>query len=132
MTEFKDVGYVKVEEYTYDFAVDGGATGSFELSKKANEHGLPIGCIVEDVVSVVVTEVTSDGAASAKIGYTGSLEAYVANIAVGSLVSGYIPAFPSYSKRVCDANQSKVLLTITGAPVKAGKIKVMVKYLDHA
>lgn len=56
MGAFKNSG-IQVQEYVYDFAVDGGGTGEKFLSSKTGYDPLPVGAIVLGVVAHVVTAV---------------------------------------------------------------------------
>lgn len=128
---FKNDG-VQVQEYEYDFAVDGGATGVISLSSKANKASLPDGCVVTRAWVKVDTSFEGSGA-SAKIGHTTTDDVYLALRDVdgaGSLglasaqLASYGTAFLADT-----ANERNVILTISGGAVTAGKLKVLVEYV---
>jgi hypothetical protein len=129
MAEFWKNDGLQVQEYEYDFAVDGGATGVFTLSSKANKALLPDGCVIVNVVSHVIEALTGSGA-SAKIGHAGSDALYAANAAVASYSEDAL--FEYATNVVADtANERSVILTVAGGALTAGKIKVLVEYLNQ-
>lgn len=122
---FKNNG-VGVQEYEYDFAVDGGATGVIDLSAKANKAGLPSECVVVNVVTRVITALAG-ASASAKFGHGGSDALYAANAAVATYSEDAI--FEYATNFVADtANECKAIMTISGAPLTAGKVKLFIQY----
>lgn len=126
MAHFKNDG-VKVSEFTYDFAVDGGATGVFSLSSKANHTLIPDGAVIQKVVTKVVTAFAGSGA-SAKIGTTTSDSVYLAL----TDVSGYsTDAMFDYTTLVCanTANKRNVIMSLSGGALTAGKLVVNVEYV---
>ncbi len=129
---FKNDG-VLVQEFEYDFAVDGGATGVISLSSKANKSLMPDGCIVESALVKVVTSVTGTGA-SAKIGHTTTDDVYLALRDVdGAGALGLASAqLGTYSTPfIADsAGERNVIMTISGGAITAGKLKVLVKYVN--
>lgn len=46
---------MQVQEYVYDFAVDGGAAGAIVLSSKAGKDNIPIGAVIKGVTALVQT-----------------------------------------------------------------------------
>lgn len=129
MAEFFRNAGLMVQEYEYDFDVDGGATGVKELSAKANKASLPEDCIVTNVVTRVVEALAGSGA-SAKFGHSGSDALYAANAAVATYSEDAL--FEYATNFVADtANERKVIMTISGGALTAGKVKVLVEYLHH-
>lgn len=115
-----------VQEYEYDFAVDGGATGVKTLSSKANKTTLPEGAV--RVQSHVLVQTALEGSsASAKVGTTASDADYAANAAVSSYTTNAI--FNDATSVVVGSTSKNVILTISGAPLTAGKLKVLVSYI---
>lgn len=129
MAKFVKNAGLQVQEYEWDFAVQGGATGSFELSARPNKAPIEIGAIVKAVDIKVMTAVT--GAGSAAIGSGAASATYKAAAASGTYT---VDALTVYSTPfvVTSANLGKVTLAIAGAPLTAGKIKVLVEFLDPA
>jgi hypothetical protein len=129
MAEFFRNAGLMVQEYEYDFAVDGGATGVKVLSAKANKAPLPADCIVTNVVTRVVSALAGSGA-SAKFGTGASDALYAANAAVATYSEDAL--FEYATNFVADAaNERTVLMTIAGGALTAGKVKVLVEYLHH-
>ncbi len=123
MSYFKN--QLNVAEYEYDFAVDGGATGAHTLSNKANKTSLPLGAIVRQVLVVGQTALVGSSA-SAKVGHSGSTNVYKAQVTAtlytASAVFSYATPFHA------NGNNRDVLITINGAALTAGKLKVLVEY----
>ena len=67
---------VKVQEYVYEVAVDGGGTGAKDLSAKANKAKLPVGAIVKAVHMKVVEQFTSGGSATLAWGNSADADGY--------------------------------------------------------
>ena len=116
---------VHVAEYEYDFAKDGGATGAYSLSSKTGKSSLPSGAIVKQVLVVGQTALVGSSA-SAKIGTTGSSTVYKAQVTAtlytASAVFSYSTPFNA------NANNRDVIMTVNGAALTAGKLKVLVEY----
>lgn len=123
-----------VQEYEYDFAVDGGATGVVDLSAKANKADLPSGAILQRVVTRVVSSVTGTGA-SASVGTSADAAVYMAardvdGVGALGLTADQLADYTTLG--VLDAaNKCDVLLTVSGAAITAGKLKVLAQYLYH-
>lgn len=89
MGSWKNDG-LHVQEYVYDFAVDGGAASVVNLAAKAGVDPLPIGAVVKGVSALVVTSVTSGGSATCEWGSTADTDGYSGTaIAKATLVAGY-------------------------------------------
>ena len=117
---------VQVQEYEYDFSVDGGATGTFDLSAKANKSPQPVGTILVGHQVLVQTALTGSGA-SAEIGSTNDDNKYLVitaapatGLTTSSASAEYIPA----------ANEADCVLTVSGGALTAGKLKVLVNYVN--
>lgn len=133
-----------VQEYVYDFAVDGGAVSEINLHAKDGKAVLPVGAIVKAVTMKVVTAFTSGGSATLawgngddKDGYSGSAIA-VASLTDNALFNGWdngaqliwddtndhqIPV------NVADAADGQFIITIGTAAMTAGKAVFLVEYL---
>ncbi len=140
-TTVKNSG-IHVQEYVWDFAVDGGTytNSPFVLSAKAGKSPLPIGAIVLDVVAKTETAVT--GASSTyewgnadTDGYSGSAIAVATLTAVGYTEQGVGALVwddtndvrkPYY---ISSAADGAFKLTINTASATAGKIRFYVTYL---
>lgn len=133
MGTIKNYGLL-VQEYDYDFAVDGGATGVIDLSAKANKSDLPTGAILQRVVTHVVAAVTGT-AASASIGTSANNALYMAARDVdGAAALGLgLDQLADYTTLgVLDAaNKADVVMSVTGGAITAGKLKVLAEYLNH-
>lgn len=124
MSEWKNDD-LKVAEYEYDFAVDGGATGTFDLSAKANKADLPVGCIVVGHQVLVQTALAGSGA-SAKIGSTNDDDKYLVD---GDIPGSGLATSSASAEYISAANESDVVMTVAGAALSAGKLKVLVNYV---
>lgn len=117
---------VLVQEYEYDFDVDGGATGVKNLSAKANKSVLPEGAV--RISSHVVVQTPFAGAsASAKFGTTANDADYAANAAVASYSANAI--FSDTTPIVVGSTSDDCLLTIAGGALTAGKAKVLITFV---
>lgn len=142
MSSFKNAG-VHVQEYVYDFDVDGGAVGAIALSSKDNKSVLPVGAVVKRVTALVKTAFTSGGSATLAWGNTDDADGYSgAAIAVASLTAGAL--FNGYDNGaallwddtndhpidvyVADAADGAFSVTIGTAAMTAGKAVFMVEY----
>lgn len=127
MSYFKNDA-VQVAEYEYDFAVDGGATGSYDLSAKANKAPLPVGAVVVDHCVVVQTALTGSGA-SAKIGTTNDDDEWKV-LGAATIATGVSNAFAGEPVLVAAAGDADVLLDVSGAALTAGKLKVLISFIN--
>lgn len=134
-----------VQEYMYDFSVDGGVNGSaINLHAKANKAVIPVGAIITDVTAKVVTACTSDGSATVAWGNGDDEDGYSGTtIAVASLTDNavFYPGAQGSEELLWDdtndhvihypvttAAQGQFKLLISTADLTAGKIVFMVKY----
>jgi len=127
MSEFKNDN-VLVKEYEYDFAVDGGATGVFNLSAKANKSSLPVGAIKVSHLVLVNTTFVGSGA-SAIIGVSDDTDRYMVRTAAAGVAAGLETSSAS-AVFLSAANLADCLMTVTGAALTAGKLKVLVSYVN--
>lgn len=117
---------VLVQEYEYDFDVDGGATGVINLSSKANKATLPAGAL--RISSHVLVQTAFAGAsASAKFGTTASDADYAANAAVASYSASAV--FNDTTAVYIGSTNDDCLLTISGGALTAGKAKVLIEFV---
>lgn len=138
---------IQVQEYVYDFAVDGGAVSTISLSGKANKDPLPAGAIVMDCVMRVLTAFTSGGSATLAIGNTADDDGYLPAIAVASLTAGAcFTAAQQAGALLWDntndanlaygvtstANTQDVAAKIATAAMTAGKAVICMEYLYPA
>lgn len=134
---------VKVQEYVYDFAVDGGATGNHILSAKAGQLPVPVGSVIKGVTAKVVTAVTSGGSATAEWGTLADTDGYSGTaIAKATLVAGYIQnGWVNAGALIWDnsndvqlypyvsvAADGALYFVINVAALTAGKINFLVEY----
>ena len=125
MSYFKN-DHVQVAEYEYDFDVDGGATGTFNLSSKANKAALPVGAVVTDHYVVVQTTLAGSGA-SAKIGTTNDDDEWLALTA--NPAAGISNAFGG-EPILLAADDGDVIMDLSGGALTAGKLKVLVHFVN--
>lgn len=114
-------------EYVYDFAVHGGATG-FKSLKGKNHNALPNKAVITHAHYQVIGALTSGGSATVAIGDAASGARYLAATAfdnaaytlnVPATISSGLPVY------VSSANISNVGVTIAGAALTGGKIRVV-------
>lgn len=126
---------LQVQEYVYDFSVDGGDTGTVTLSAKDNKDPLPAGAIVTNATAWVQTAGASGGSATLSFGLGTDVDGLLSATAVGSLtenavIVGDSTAIPgSAAVRVADAAGGAVTATIAVAALTAGKVSIIVEYL---
>lgn len=139
---FKNNG-VQVQEYVYDFAVDGGAQGEIFLSSKSGYAPVPNGAIIKRVVGKVVTAFTSGGSATLAWGndddpdgYSGSAIA-VASLTDNALFNGYDNGAAllwddtndhAIDVAVINEDDGEFSVTIGTADMTAGKMIFLVEY----
>lgn len=128
MSYFKNDN-VQVAEYEYDFAVDGGATGVKVLSSKANKAGLPASAIVVGHQVLIQTAFAGSGA-SCKIGCEGDDDKYLVNTAVAGLATLGLKTSSATAFFADAATEDDVRLTIASAALTAGKLKVLVHFVN--
>ena len=140
---FKNDG-LNVQEYVYDFAVDGGAVTGHILSNKAGYDPIPTGAIVKAGTEKVVTTVTCStggtiewGNGDNADGYSGSA-AQASGFTAGNLYTGWDNGsellwddtndhpIPLY---IDDATTGQFKMTVGTATLTAGKIVFLVEYL---
>jgi hypothetical protein len=135
-------GGVMVQEYVYDFAVDGGAQGAIVISDSANKKTLPVGALIKNVYAHVSTACTSGGSATVKWGnaagdFHGAVA--VADLAANAvfnaqddtsdnLLNDADPGHPILY-RVDSATNATFIVTIATADLTAGKISFLVEYM---
>ena len=131
-----------VQEYIYDFDVDGGTTGAIDLSAKAGYSPLPDNAIIKDVTMLVETAVAGTSSTVA-VGNTTDPDGYMAAIAEATLVADYVTAAGVQAGALlwddtndhmipflCNSANDRVFsITIGTADLTAGKVRFMVEYL---
>lgn len=142
MSVFKNAG-VHVQEYVYDFAVDGGAVSTISLSGKAGYQSLPDKAIVSEVIAYVETACTSGGSATIAWGNTTDPDGYsgatpaVAGFTADAVKNGIDNAAGilwddanDHKIHFCanSANDRDFSITIATAALTAGKIRFLVAY----
>lgn len=134
-----------VQEYMYDFAVDGGTAGAFNLHAKDGKSVIPIGAVISNVTFKVVTACTADGSATFTIGNGDDADGYATHgspIAVATLADNYVNNASGLDSAllwdgtndhmipyaVTTEAQGKFIATIATANFTAGKIVFWVEY----
>lgn len=134
-----------VQEYIYDFSVDGGTNGTaISLHSKDNKAVIPVGGIITAVTAKVVTACTSGGSATVEWGNGDDSNGYSGTaIAVGSLTDNAL--FNGWDNaaallwddtndhpipvNVSTAADGQFKILINTADLTAGKIVFLVEYL---
>lgn len=144
---FKNDGR-QVQEFIYDFSVDGGAVSTIDLAIKDGYPLLPAGATVQKVTARVLTACTSGGSATVEWGNTSDTDGYSGvAIAVASLTAaavfngaedGTSPSALLFNNTndeekpyavTATANTQNFVVKITTAALTAGKIAFDVEYL---
>lgn len=120
---------VQSKEYVYDFAVDGGATGTIDLAKG---HALPTGAHLLDVYYHVETAFTSGGSATVALGDAASSTSIVSTTAFDNAAYALagITKDSAGQPRVCSATSCKPQIVIATAAVTAGKVRIHYLYIQ--
>lgn len=126
-----------VRRFLYDFAAQGGAVGAITLTDADGRSAqIPDNAVIRDVYTEVVTPMTSAGAATVKLGFTGSDAAFVAatafNHATWDVADDIAARNASLPLKVNNAAGVSVLATIETAALTAGKFEVVVEYDEGA
>lgn len=142
MSAFKNDG-LQVQEYVYDFDVDGGAVSTISLSSKAGYQSLPDKAIVSEVVMYVETACTSGGSATIAWGNTTDPDGYsgatpaVADFSADAVKNGFDNGAAllwddtnDHKIHFCanSANDRDFSITIATAALTAGKLRFSVAY----
>tara|TARA_R110000803_G_scaffold62028_1_gene122183 strand:- start:335 stop:724 length:390 start_codon:yes stop_codon:yes gene_type:complete len=127
MSDFKNDG-LQVQEYEYDFAVDGGLVSAIDLSAKPGSRILPQGAIVKAVHYSVETAIVGSSSTMAA-GNTTSATTYEAATAEATLIADYTIDTGTTPFIVNSAGDADFLMTIGTGALTAGKVKFFVEYL---
>lgn len=137
------LGKKHVQEYVYDFDVDGGAIGAINLHAKDGVDVIPVGSIITRVYAKVLTAGASAGSATLAWGNGDDADGYSgAAIAVAALTANAL--FNGYDNgaallwddtndhpidvNVADAADGQFIVTIGTAALTDGKVVFMVEY----
>lgn len=80
---------LNVQEYIYDFAIDGGLVSTIDLSAKAGYSPMPSGAVISKVSLKVITAVVGSSSTVA-CGNTTDPNGYMEAIAEATLVDEYV------------------------------------------
>jgi len=130
-----------VQEYVYDFDVDGGLVSTIDLSAKAGYSPLPSGAIVKQVSLKVVTAVVGSSSTVA-CGNTTDPNGYMEAIAEATLVDEYVTSGGGQAGAliwddtndhaipflVNSANDAVFSMDIAAGALTAGKVVFWVEY----
>ena len=110
MSALKNVG-LQVQEFVYDFDVDGGAQGAINLHAKDGMSVLPAGAVIRAVRAKVLAQLTSGGAAVLSWGngddadgFSGAAQA-VAGFTANALFNGHDNAEPRHPDHIHDPHR---------------------------
>ena len=111
----------------YDFAVDTGAIGTFNLELP---YAIPSGSIVYASLAVASTTVTSGGAATIALGVDASSDLTATPISLAQMNAGfYEPRVGAVAPVITTAERSVVQISIATAAITAGVVTVNIQYL---
>lgn len=121
-------GDLDVQEYVYDFSVDGGAVGFIDLSAKSGALPMDIGTVIDKVEWKVEVAPTSGGAATISVGDNGSNARYKALTAFNNAayLVDQVSAGTGVPYLATVANDGKFGMAIAVAALTAGKIVFLV------
>ncbi len=139
---FKNDG-IQVQEYIYDFAVDGGvASANIVLSAKASAKPIPVGAIIKGVTAHVITAVVGTSSTVAW-GHSANADAYSGTtIAEATLITNYVEnGWKTANSELWDDSNDvqkhvyvstealgSFVVLIGTADLTAGKIRFLVEY----
>lgn len=110
----------------YDFSTQGGAQGALPLKDRDGASLLiPAGYIIDKVQILVKTAVTSGGAATVSLGYSGAAAALTTAIAKATLIANYSAngvVDGAVANQIVNTTQRTVNVTIGTADLLTGKI----------
>lgn len=133
-----------VQQYEYDFAVDGGSQGDIVLSDKAGKNPIPIGAIITDVTAYVKTAVEGTGSSTVAWGNDDDEDGYSgATVAEATMVANYVHNGSTNAGAllwddsndhpinfyVADADDGDFIFQIATGDLTAGQVIFMVEYL---
>jgi hypothetical protein len=140
---FKNRG-TYVEEYVYDFAVDGGVKDvAINLGAKAGKSVVPVGAIIKRVTAHVLTAPTSAGSATVAWGNGDDADGYsgttiaIASLAINTVITGWDLGAAllwddtndhSIPVNVLNTADGEFEVLISTANLTAGKILFLVEY----
>lgn len=142
MSGFRNSG-LQVAEYVWDQSVDGGGTGSFDLSGKAGFNTIPDGAVILDVNFLVDTEVDSSGdSVTIDIGNGNDADGYFSSVSESNLGANSVHRAGEVAGaliwdntndhylgvHVSDDSSRKVELTVNSESATQGRIRVFVTY----
>jgi len=136
-------GEKHLQEYVYDFAVDGGAKAAITLSDKSGYDPVPIGAIITDVFWYVETAPLSVGSATISLGNGDSAAGYFAATGKATLAVNVVmragetagaliwddTGDHKLAVYVADAADGAIIATIGTEVLTVGKIHVLVEYI---
>lgn len=123
---------VEYSRYVYDFAVDGGATGVYDVMTAS------AGMVIVHAHAKVLTACTSGGSATVKFGPVADDDRFITTTqgAVASLTAGavIVPVAVEGTPNVLatpysHAEAAKLVMTIGTAALTAGKIEFTIGYI---
>lgn len=123
---------LNLQQYTYDFSVDGGTKDSaITLSNKANKDPIPTGAIIKSVTAWVETACTSGGSATVIWGNGADADGFSgATIAVASLSANAV--FNGWDNGAAllwdDSNDHQIPYYVSSAA--NGAFKVLIETAD--
>lgn len=106
-------------EVTYDFAVDGGATGALTLFTAAQD------LVIHRVTAKVVAAVVGTSS-TVEVGISGGTAIYMAQTAEASMGAGVVVDSKKGSVKL--ASGAAMIQTIGTAALTAGKVRYMIEY----
>lgn len=116
--------------FEYDFATHGGAVGAITLT--ALSGVLPDNAVITRCTQESITDLTSGGSATVKLGYTGNDDAFLAataytdasfDVEIVTARNAEVPV------KVNNASGVNVLATVATAALTAGKFRLHVEYV---
>ncbi len=116
----------------YDFAVNGGATGTVKLvDEKGNPAFLPDNAIVQRVLAEVITAVTSSATCTVAVGARTTTDLLPATDKSSLTIGAFIDGTPVDTAATADkmTADSQVTATIATTAALTGKLRVYIRYV---
>lgn len=110
---------IETVEVTYDFAVDGGATGALTLFTAAQD------LVIHRVTAKVVAAVVGTSS-TVEVGISGSTAIYMAQTAEAAMGAGVVVDSKKGSVKL--ASGAAMIQTIGTAALTAGKVRYMIEF----
>ncbi len=124
------IGLARILKATYDFGVDGGASGAIDLGVAVPANSIILGGMV-DVVTQCATENTNAGTGALSVEGADDIVAAVSVVSGNQWDVGLRPIVPLYTSAtaVKTTSAANIFMTLAGETWTAGKFQVILFYI---